>query len=48
MGTLLRTFFTAKAWVSRMANKMTTATITTPIAAASHSLRRRTDWEAID
>jgi Sec-independent protein secretion pathway component TatC len=47
MGTLSTGFFTAKAWVSRMANKTTTAAMTVPIAAASQKLRRLTDWEAI-
>src|SRR5258708_35504623 len=48
IGTLLATFFTANAWVSRMANKTTAATTTAPIATAAHRLRRAANGDAID
>src|ERR1700682_2128024 len=48
MGTFLSTCFAVKAWVSRMANTTATATMTPPIAAASHRLRRPTNGVAID
>src|SRR5882724_3619477 len=46
MGTLLAAFFTPNAWVSRIANKATTATMTAPIAIATHRLRRPENSEA--
>src|SRR6266851_2340562 len=48
IGTLLATFFTPNAWVSRMASRTTTATMTVPIATATHRLRLPANGEAID
>src|ERR1700722_5450668 len=48
MGTLLATTFTPNAWVSRMANRTTAATMTAPIAIATHRLRRPANGAAID
>src|ERR1700693_2826994 len=46
MGTLLATFFTPNAWVSRIANRTTTPMMTVPIAIATHRLRRPETAEA--
>src|SRR5258708_5948048 len=48
IGTLLAIFFTPNAWVSRTASKTTTATMTAPIATATHRLRRPATEDAID